>query len=82
MSEHHWISSAIKHHGVFRAAAQRAGMSTEAFARKHEKSAGIMGQRARLALTLMGLHHHDQSQTEESDFKRDVQGAVKRHMKA
>lgn len=59
MSEHHWIASAIKHHGIFRKAAQAAGKSTEDFARAHEHSAGVMGKRARLALTLMGLHHHD-----------------------
>jgi len=61
VSEHQWISGAIKHHGVFRAAAKRAGMSTESFARKHEHAAGVLGHRARLALTLMHLHEHDQS---------------------
>lgn len=61
-SEHKWIGTAIKHHGVFRAAAQRAGMSTEEFARKHEHDSGVMGHRARLAMTLMHLHSHDQKQ--------------------
>ena len=59
MSESHWIGSAIKHHGVFRKAAKAAGKSTEEFARMHEHSPGVMGKRARLAMTLMHLNHHD-----------------------
>lgn len=79
MSEHHWISGAIKHHGIFRAAATRAGMSTEAYAHKHEKASGVLGHRARLALTLMHLNHHDEANTDEAQFKSDVKSAVKRH---
>jgi hypothetical protein len=78
MSEHHWIGSAIRHHGVFRAAAKKAGMSTEAFARKHEGSPGIQGQRARLALTLMGLHKHDSSQTPEASIDKHMAKAKTR----
>lgn len=59
MSNPNFISTAIKHHGVFRAAAKHAGMSTEAFAKKHQHAAGVLGHRARLALTLMHLHKHD-----------------------
>jgi hypothetical protein len=56
MSEH-WIQAAVsKHHGVFRAAAKRAGMSTHAFAEQHRHAKGVIGHRARLALTLMALH--------------------------
>lgn len=58
-TEHKWISTAIKHHGAFRAAAKNAGMSTEAFAQKKQNAPGVTGQRARLALTLMSLHKHD-----------------------
>lgn len=68
MSEHHWISSAIEHHGIFRAAAKSAGMSTEAFARKHERAPGVLGHRARLALTLMHLSGHDAAQTPKAKF--------------
>ena len=52
----HWISGVIKHHGVFRAAAKKAGMSTSSYAEKHKHASGVLGHRARLALTLMGLH--------------------------
>jgi len=75
MSEHHWIGAAIRHHGVFRAAAKRAGMSTEAYARKHEHTSGVLGHRARLALTLMHLTHHDESQTPESTVDAHIEKA-------
>jgi hypothetical protein len=81
MSEHHWISGAIKHHGVFRAAAKNSGMSTEAFARKHEHASGVLGHRARLALTLMHLHKHD-SMAGDSDEEKDAfHSAVERNKK-
>ena len=41
----------VKHPGVFRKAAQRAGMSTQAYAEKEKGAAGTLGKRARLALT-------------------------------
>lgn len=43
--------------GVFKAAAQRAGMSTRAYAEKHKHSAGKTGRRARLALAYMSAKH-------------------------
>lgn len=52
----HWIQGAIRHPGSFRNAAQRAGMSTRAFAEKHKHSSGTIGRRARLALTLTRMH--------------------------
>jgi hypothetical protein len=44
--------------GVFKAAAQRAGMSTRAYAEKKEHAPGKTGQRARLALVYMSAKHH------------------------
>ena len=78
MAERHWIAGAIKHHGVFRAAAKRAGMSTEAYAHKHEHASGVLGHRARLALTLMHLNHHDEANTPQAKFNRKVDHASKR----
>lgn len=43
-------SQVVKHPGVFRAAAQRAGMSTQSYAEKEKGAPGKLGQRARLAL--------------------------------
>lgn len=43
--------------GVFKAAAQRAGMSTRAYAEKHKHSGGKLGRRANLALAYMGAKH-------------------------
>ncbi len=51
-----WIQKAIKHKGVFKAAAKKAGMSTHAFAEKKKHASGKVGARARLALTLSKMH--------------------------
>jgi len=48
----HWVKGAIKHKGVFSAAAKRAGMSTAAYAQAKKKAPGVLGKRARLAITL------------------------------
>ena len=53
-----WIKGAIKHPGALRAKAKAAGMSTMAFARKHEHDSGKTGQESRLALTLQKIHKH------------------------
>ena len=55
MAKQHFIQSAIKHPGAFKAQAQRAGMSTREFAQAHQHDAGRTGQRARFALTLMRM---------------------------
>ncbi len=60
----HWIKGAIKHPGAFRAAAERAGKSTAEFAREHEHDSGTLGNRARLAETLMGMHHKSKTSEE------------------
>ena len=53
-----FIQTAIHHHGAFKKKAQAAGMSTEAFAEKHQGASGVLGHQARLAKTLMHLHKH------------------------
>ncbi len=60
-----WIQTAIHHHGVFRKAAKAAGKTTEEYAREHEHASGVLGHRARLALTLMHLHKHSPSPERE-----------------
>lgn len=52
-----WIKGAIKHPGVFKEAAERAGKSTHEFAEEHKHDSGKLGSRARLALTLGAMHH-------------------------
>lgn len=47
-----WISKAIRHPGVEKAAAKRAGESTHEFMEKHKNDSGTSGRRARLGLTL------------------------------
>ena len=43
--------------GVFKAAAERAGMSTRAYAEKKKHASGKTGARARLALAFMSAKH-------------------------
>lgn len=52
-----WIAGAIKHPGAFKAKAKKAGESTREFAEAHQHDSGRTGSQARLALTLMGMHH-------------------------
>lgn len=53
-----WISSATSNaHGQFKAKAEKAGMSTRAFAEKEKDAPGVTGKQARLASTLMGMNH-------------------------
>ena len=47
-----WISKAIKHPGVEKAAAKRASESTHAYMEAHKDDKGTAGKRARLGLTL------------------------------
>ncbi len=59
-----WIKGATSDaHGQFKAKAQKAGMSTEEYARKHEHAKGKLGDQARLALKLMGMHHSTKSES-------------------
>lgn len=52
-----WIKSAIKHPGALRKEAKAAGESTREFAEAHKHDSGTTGNRSRMALTLMGMHH-------------------------
>lgn len=56
-----WISGAIKHPGSFSKSAKRAGKTTREYAREKSGASGTTGRRARLALTLMGMHHKGRS---------------------
>ena len=53
-----WIKSAVpaSSKGKFREKAQRAGMSTIAYANKEKDASGTLGKEARLAASLMGMH--------------------------
>lgn len=54
MATKHWMQKATANaHGQFRAKAQRAGMSTLAYAEKEENAPGKLGKQARLAETLI-----------------------------
>lgn len=50
MAKKKWMKSAVKHPGVFSAAAARAGKTTHEYAEEHKHDSGVIGKRARLAL--------------------------------
>lgn len=51
-----WIKGAIKHPGAFKAKAKKAGMGTQAYARKERHASGKLGDEARLDLELQAFH--------------------------
>jgi len=55
MSAKHWIKAAIKHPGVEKRAAAKAGESTHAYLEQHKNDSGAAGKRARLGLTLSAM---------------------------
>lgn len=48
-------SEVIRHPGAFKRAAEKAGKSTAEYAKEKEDAPGVLGKRARLAQTLMGM---------------------------
>jgi hypothetical protein len=53
-----WIQGATENaHGQFAAKAKAAGETTRQFAKEKEHAPGTLGKQARLASTLMGMHH-------------------------
>lgn len=66
-----WIAGATENaHGQFAAKAKAAGMSTREFAEKHKGSSGVLGKQARLALTLMGMHHGGSQKTADKLYPK------------
>ncbi len=55
----HWIQKAIKHPGVEKKAAAKAGESTHEYMEKHKDSSGKAGKRARLGLELSKMNKED-----------------------
>lgn len=55
-----WIKSATENsHGQFKAKAEKAGMSTLAYAHEHDEDGGTTGKQAVLAENLMKAAHHN-----------------------
>ena len=53
-----WIQRMHLKKGAETAAAHKAGMSTHSYMEKHKHDSGKAGKRARLGLTLSGMHKH------------------------
>lgn len=50
-----WIKSAVHHPGRMKRAAERAGVSTGAYMRKHAGDSGSLGSAARLGIRLSAM---------------------------
>jgi hypothetical protein len=63
-----WIRAATANsHGQFRRKAEAAGETTRAFAAEKSDAPGKLGKQARLASSLMGLHHADGGPADKSE---------------
>ena len=62
-----WIAGATKGaHGQFRKKAEEAGESTREFAEEKKDAPGKLGKEARLASTLMAMHHDKKKSRREA----------------
>lgn len=76
--KHKWIKGATENsHGQFRAKAEAAGESTGAYAREHEHDSGKTGKQARLAETLMSMHHAHKTKSASNKSMRNSMYGVK-----
>jgi hypothetical protein len=68
-----WISKAVpkSHEGKFAAKAKAAGETTREYAAEKAGSGGTLGKEARLATTLMGMHHKKSKMYDHPRSKRD-----------
>lgn len=70
-----WMQRAVpkSRRGVFTRKAERAGMSTQAYARKKEHAPGELGREARLALIFKreaGKRHHKKHESKRDHGRR------------
>lgn len=57
-----WVQKATANaHGQFRRKAEAAGETTREYAEEKKDAPGKLGKEARLAQTLMGMHHSSRS---------------------
>ena len=58
MGKKGWVQKAVppSRRGVFKAKAEAAGETTRQYAEEKKNAPGALGQEARLAITLMGMH--------------------------
>lgn len=72
-----WVKNVVEHmhKGAFSAKAEAAGESTGAYASEHEHDSGKLGKQARLAKTLMGMHHnHSKSMASHKTIRKSMYG--------
>jgi hypothetical protein len=64
--------------GKFKAKAEAAGKSTAEFASEHKGDKGVLGKEARLAGTLMGMHHKKKEHKAPSNPRAKFYGESKK----
>ena len=71
-----WIKAATENaHGQFKAKAEKAGESTQAYAREEEHAPGKLGKQARLAESLMSMHKaHNKSSVSSKKIRHSMYG--------
>ena len=67
MAKKKWIKSAVGQPGAFSSKAKAAGESTREYAAEKANAPGKLGKEARLASTLIGMHH----KASHSLYKKD-----------
>lgn len=68
-----FIQKAIKHPGIEKRAAKKAGMSTHAYMEKEKHAPGKAGERARFGLELEGMHPKGKPVRREEDTHHSVE---------
>lgn len=74
-----WVQKATANaHGQFKAKAEKAGESTKEFAEEKKDAPGKLGKEARLASTLMGMHHHSGSSSRTKRLYSNPRSSAKK----
>lgn len=63
-----FIQKAVKHPGVEKAAAKKAGVTTHQYMEQHKNDPGTAGKRARLGLTLEGMSKKSEPDGDEGKY--------------
>ena len=75
--KHRWVKNVTEHmhKGAFKEKAEEAGESTEAYAREEEHAPGKLGKEARLAESLMKMHHaHKKNSASTKTIRHSMYG--------
>lgn len=80
MAKKKWVKGVTEHmhKGLFKEKAEKAGESTGAYAREEEHAPGKLGKEARLAESLMAMHHaHKTKSASNKTIRHSMYGKEK-----